>query len=333
MNAVILFLSAYCWRTKLKKIDRAFLVMKDLKYVEFIEKVYNSNKKMPFFNLKILGCTEKIKLSSYNTGKSYFGFEDTAGDIYAKLIDVTNPFLTSGDFFNAVSEIENSNYKFASPSVLYTRNAHLYALAEMLCQTNVVRQSLQNFRIQRVDWETSISPNATMERFCSPSYTPYTDFSYCFDSFQKHTDLVAVLFFSIIVPFIVYIVLFIMSEAQRQTHVGVTKMFYYVEDVNAFVVAIFLTAFSMEFANGLPSGVKGTRCSEETTGLYSFYEKFFAIFIFLGIGFALNIFSAVVDLVFYLRSNEPEADRSSWWSVRSGNTNVTQHAEDLFDDE
>jgi len=46
LNVLIIFLAIFFWRDDLKPIDRTFLVMSDLNYIEFIERVYNGGEKI-----------------------------------------------------------------------------------------------------------------------------------------------------------------------------------------------------------------------------------------------------------------------------------------------
>ena len=46
LNVLIIFLAIFFWRDDLKPIDRTFLAVSDLKYIEFIERVYNGGEKM-----------------------------------------------------------------------------------------------------------------------------------------------------------------------------------------------------------------------------------------------------------------------------------------------
>ena len=332
INAMILFLAIYFWRGELQPVKRGFLVMKDLKYIEFIERMYNGNANMETFSLKTLGVKEKVKQSSYNSGNAYFGFGTTASDIGLKLLNAPISNLKNKAFFDALEIVENKEYTFASPATIYERNAHLYTLIDTLCSTDMVKQSLDTFNRDKLRWQSDNSFNSTMERFCAPSYPTSTDFTYCYASVVKHKDLTVVIFFTIAIPFILYVIFFILEILEKDNKNSKNcKMFYYIEDMNAFLNAIFLTACSMELANGLASGIPGSFCPEDVTGLYSFYLRFVFIFIFVSTAFIINIFSAIVDLLFYIRSSDSSEKNNTWWKVRGGTANTIEHAEDLYE--
>jgi len=332
INSMILFLTMYFWRGELQPIKRGFLVIQDLKYVEFIERMYNGNVNMETFSLKTLGVKEKVKQSSYNSGKAYFGFGATGSDIGLKPINAPISNLNSRAFFDALEIVENKEYTFASPATIYERNAHLYTLINTLCKTDTVKESLDKFNTDKLKWQSDNSFNSTMERFCTPSYPTSTDFTYCYASVLKHKDLTAVMFFTMIIPFILYIIYFtleFLSKDDKESNQ--CKIFYYIEDANAYLNAIYLTAFSMELANGLPSGIPGSFCPEDVTGLYVFYLRFIFIFIFISTAFIINIFSAILDLVFYTQKNRLSEKQITWWKVRGAMTNTIEHAGDLYE--
>jgi len=228
---------------------------------------------------------------------------------------MTNTNVRTTQFFDALISIENKEYSFASPATLYKRNAHLYALPNVLCPSDTVKQSLLNFDNDMLEWQTSTSVNVTMERFCAPSYDSATDFSFCYKAMLKHKNIAAVMFLSFVLPFLLYIIFFGLSTYRGNTDCKICRVFYYIEDVNSFINAIFLTAFSMELADGMPSGVKNSTCSNETTGLYPFYIKFLAIFIFLGFGFFFNILCAAIDLFMYLQ-DDVYLSEVTWWKLQ-----------------
>jgi len=288
-------MAVYFWRGELKEVKRGFLIMRDLKYIEFIERIYNGNEQMDTFTLKTLGSKQKVKQSSYNSAKSYFGFGSTASDISSKLLNAPGSSLNSRAFFDALEILENKEYTFASPSIVYSRNAHLYVLLDTLCSNDIVTQSRYNFNNANLKWQSENSINSTIQRFCAPSYPTSTDFSYCYLSLVKHKDLTAVMFFTMIIPLILYWVYFVLMTIETDKESEICRIFYYIEDANAFLNAIFLTAFSMELADGLPSGIPGSFCPEDVTGLYTFYLRFIFIFVFLSTAFIINIFSAITD--------------------------------------
>ena len=330
-NTTILFLSIYFWIGELQPVQRGFLVMRDLKYIEFIERIYNGNSKMETFNLKILGVKEQVKPSSYNSAKQYFGFKNTANDIGSKILNVPNSSLNSKAFFDALQIAENNEYSFASPAMIYPRNSHLYTLIDTLCRPDIVKQSLDSFNTEKLKWQSDNSIESTMERFCAPSYPPSTDFTYCYASVVKHKDLAAVIFCTMAIPLIFYIVFLTLSQISDDNTSENSKTFHYIEDANAFLNAIFLTACSMELADGLPSGIPGSFCPEDVTGLYTFYLRFLFIFICLSIVFIINVFSAITDLVFQIHHESFSKKNINWWKVREGNTNTIENAYDVYE--
>ena len=331
MNSMILFLAMYFWIGELKPVKRGFLVMRDLKYIEFIERIYNGNSKMETFTLKTLGVKQQVKPSSYNSAKHYFGFGITGSDIGSKLLSAPISNLNSRSFFDALQIVEKNEYTFASPALIYARNAHLYTLMDTLCRPDIVKKSLDSFNTAKLKWQSDNSINYTMERFCAPSYPPSTDFTYCYASVVKHRNLAAVIFCTMAIPFIFYVIFFILSEISNEKECKKCKMFYYIEDANAFLNGIFLTACSMELADGLTSGIPGSFCPEDVTGLYTFYLRFIFIFIFLSTIFIINVFSAITDLIFYLHNPHNTEKQIKWWKVRGANTNIIEHADDLYE--
>jgi len=354
MNSMILCLAMYFWIGELKPVERGFLVMRDLKYIEFIERIYNGNSKMETFTLKTLGVKQQVKPSSYNSAKHYFGFGITGSDIGSKLLSAPISNLNSRSFFDALQILEKNEYTFASPALIYARNAHLYTLMDTLCRPDIVKNSLDSFNTAKLKWQSDNSINSTMERFCAPSYPPSTDFTYCYASVVKHRNLAAVIFCTMAIPFIFYVIFFILSEISNEkeccrckfifyviffilSEISTEKecckckMFYYIEDANAFLNGIFLTACSMELADGLTSGIPGSFCPEDVTGLYTFYLRFIFIFIFLSTIFIINVFSAITDLIFYLHNSHNTEKQIKWWKVRGANTNIIEHADDLYE--
>jgi len=327
LNTMILFLAIFFWIGKVEPVKRGFLVMKDLKYIEFIERIYNGNLQMDTFTLETLGIKQKVSISSYNSAKVYFGFSSTGSDIGKKLLNAPISNLNSKAFFDALQITENNEYSFASPAMIYQRNAHLYTLMDTLCRPDLVKQSLNSFNTEKVKWQSDNSFDYTMERFCAPSYATSTDFTYCYASVVKHKHLAAVMFFTMALPFILYIIFLILSQTADDKNSYKCKYFYYIEDASAFLNGIFLTACSMELADGLTSGIPGSFCPEDVTNLYTFYLRFIFIFIFLSTVLVINVFSVILDLIFHGKTEEDV----TWWKVRGGNTNIIEHADDLYE--
>ena len=320
MNFIIVILAFCFWKFEFVEVPRKNIIIHEYRYIEFIERVYNGNKQMDSFTLEILGKNEIISTKSYDETSSYFGFSSTTKDILDRNPLPGNNAITTRNLFEQINLVDGVGY--SSPLHLYKSNSHVWAGG--LCSSEQTINSMNSYIIDKQKWVSDNSENAMLERFCFPSPGPITDFQKCYQSVNKHIDLCIWLGFIFIIPLILNIVFFILSVSNEHTYIN---FFLPIEDVNTILNIVFLTAFSMEINNGIPSGVSGAMCPDNSTKLYARYQLFLVIFIFLCFNFVIVVVSFFTDVVLLLILDPDNDDKkesiSHYWLLKDTRANVS----------
>jgi len=277
---------------------------------------------MECFPLEILGKNEIISTKSFDETSNYFGFSSITKDILDKNPLAGNTEITTRNLFEQVNVVDGVGY--SSPFHLYKSNSHMWAGG--LCSSEKTINSMKSYITDKSKWVSDNSENAMLERFCFASPGPITDFQKCYHSVNKHIDLCIWLGFIFIIPLILNIIFFILSVSNETNFMF---MFLPIEDVNTILNIVFLTAFSMEINDGIPSGVSAAMCPDNSTKLYSRYQLFLLIFIFLCFNFVIIVISFFTDVLLALildkDNNDKKESISYYWRLKDTQADVSTY--------